>query len=269
MILYYKDIYDDPSFKDSLREVQTMLTWCRPRIMISPSIGRAFDGSLFNCISKCSRIFSQLNLPRELIPSLKLVFMKMHSYKSSLLDIVPNVQKSITLLSQVKDKVDLETSSRWFREQGDQKKKVILLKVGIKEFHKAEGTVDSVLLANYIKIQIRTIQHGLIPDPIQSLLNWLLADEAIDSLQIEAVSILLSISKDRFDILSALSKICVKILTQGTKAPITPSALASIVPASDESIQLGSNQSFIRENMQKWHKTFGLILANPQVFHIL
>ncbi|KAJ3372579.1 hypothetical protein HDU91_002539 [Kappamyces sp. JEL0680] len=263
------ELYNDSRFKDSLREIQTMLIWTRPVDTELKINGKPYEGSLFSSIARLSQVFSRLILPTDMVAALKFIFMRTHTFKSSLMEIQPSLSKAFTLLLQVKDPSDIAASSRWFREVGDQKKRAILLKVGIKEYHKAHGSIESVLLANYIKTLVRSIQYGLIPDSIQSLLIWLVGErEALTKNEIDAVVAVLSLSKDRWDILHGLTQVCGRILREGTKDPITPTALASIVPVGDETAVLGTDQVAIRESMMRWHKTFGLILANAKVFDL-
>lgn len=147
------------------------------------------------------------------------------------------------------------------------------MQVGIQEYIKAQGEgiqPDSVLLANYIKALLRKIEFGLIPDPVKDLLIWLVADkDVIDSDCVSAVVSLLSISADRFQVLRDVSLVAMKIFQCSTTGgSISPTALASVIQVTSDELPIGLDQDQIKAQFKEWHATFGLILANPEVFRL-
>ena len=209
-----------------------------------------------------------------LVDLIKIVFMKSHTYRSSLLDIYKNVIRSCDKLMHVTDKKDLLKSSRWFREMGDQKKRAILLEVGFKEFIKEEEQIDSVVLANYIKTLIRKVQFGLIPEPIQNILLKLIGPKhniekrEISFEEADCVYALLSISKDRLDLIKYIIKVATLIFTESTADVISPISLASVIQVTSDDLPPGLDQDQIKDRLINWHETLSLLLTRPELFHL-
>ena len=209
----------------------------------------------------------------SLVEIVKIVFMKSHTYRSSLLDVSnENVIESCNHLLQVTDKKDLSTSSRWFREMGDKKKRAILLAVGFREFLKEEGQIDSVVLANYIKTLVRNVQFGLIPANIENIILQLIGpkDEiekrSPSSEEIDCVYALLSISKDRLDIIKSVMRVGKKILEESTAAPILPKSLASVLKVTCDELPPGLDQDQIKKRLMNWHETLAILLTRPDIY---
>ena len=233
---------------------------------------------------RISSLLCRVTLSSAMVDIVKLVFMKSHTYRSSLLDIHKNVVRSCEQLLQVTDMKDLMKSSRWFREMGDQKKRTILLTVGFREFIKEEGVVDSVLLANYIKTLVRKVQFGLIPEPIQNLLLYLLgggaasretaatpkaqAEETVTKQVADCVYAVLSISKDRLDLVKSIIKVAQRIFKESTTDVISPSSLASIIQVTSDELPPGLDQDQIKKRLIKWHEVFSRLLSSPNTFHL-
>lgn len=202
----------------------------------------------------------------ETTNNLKLVFLSLGIYKTPI-HVVHEVILACDILNSVTDKRDLATSSRWMREMGDMKKRKMMLQVGPEEFQKTEGTADSVVVANYVKQVVRGIELGLIPEPIQKILNWLLSGGTeIDQRNIECVSALIRISSDRFEILKALIGVVTKIFLNSEQS-IDPSALASVIPVGGEvKFDALTNADALKLSYEVWHKTFGIIISHPDIY---
>lgn len=210
----------------------------------------------------------------SLVEMVKIVFMKSHTYVSSLLDTDENVILSCNQLLQVTDKKDLLKSSRWFREMGDQKKRAILLAVGFREFIKEQGQIDSVVLANYIKTLVRKVPFGLIPEHVQNILLQLIGPKneiekkSPSSEEIDCVYALLSISKDRLDLFKSVTKVASKILKESTSVLISPTSLASVIQVTCDELPLGLDHDQIKKRLMNWHETLAILLSRPELFQL-
>ena len=68
---------------------------------------------------------------------------------------------------------DIKTCSRWFRQSTFKQQVEELEEIGLQAYKaKSTETLDSVLLAGYIKRKIGRIELGLIPESIKELLMY-------------------------------------------------------------------------------------------------
>jgi hypothetical protein len=188
--------------------------------------------------------------------------------QSPLLDTSENIILACKVLLDVSLESDILSSARWFRERGDQQAQQELRKNGISEYIKSGQKLDSVLIANYIKKLLKTINLGLIPECIQIILNWLLQDRTvIPQLHIQCVKALLAISNERFEVLKHICLVGVKILVGSKKEKITAPALASVIAVGEEKVlDPTSDQYQLRAEMERWQKSLGIIIANEKLF---
>lgn len=209
-----------------------------------------------------------MSLPSEVGIALKQVFTKCHALQSPLLDSSKNIIQTCKILLDVQLQSDLLSSARWFRERGDQKAQQELRQFGPVEYVEKHPKIDSVLMANYIKKLLKTIKLGLIPECIQVILNWLLQERAvIPHLHIQCAQALLAISKERFEVLKQICIVGNKILKDSKKEKIVAPALASVIAVGEEKVLDPTlDQYQLRAEMERWQKTFGIIIANEQIF---
>lgn len=239
----------------ALREIQHRLYLHN----ITPSFGPLTQTSTL--LRLCHK-FVLIPLSNKSTLSLKQVFARLEVYES---DSFIQIHKEATLACEYLTTLP-RAQARWFRETGRRESIKELQSLGIEQYLVENGDqINPIVIANYLKIIIRKTEAGLIPEPVQSVFNDLIhAEMSVE--KVECVRCLLSIGKERSDLIQKLTSICARILNESEDS-INPEALASIVPVSDEGEIIETLDKYLlKSNGKIWARTFGLIMANQSVF---
>jgi hypothetical protein len=175
VIKNHKEIMDDPKFLQRLRELQILLEQPKHVIEIITEPPESLNSRKLLTLSNK---FSKLSMSKHQTSLLKQIFIKSNLYK------IPIKQKQEILdcckyLNSIEDFKDLYDSRRWFRISPSEIQKRDLIGVGFYGYPRNE--LDSVLVANYVKILIKSIgevyNDYLIPELVKLLLYELLEDK--------------------------------------------------------------------------------------------
>jgi hypothetical protein len=176
ILVNYEEVSNSTLFARQLCDLQAIIE--QVEFASEVTLASEPEGNLPKSILAVCRAFSTVEMSETLTNSLKVVFMKAQESQGKLYKIELEIHLVCEFLVSRNDDVDVERSSRWFREVGSLAERKVLLQKGFGKYQKEKENekapqdrfISSVLAANYLKAILRDIPGGLIPEYLQRML---------------------------------------------------------------------------------------------------